>query len=465
MSGPCYKASRAGCARITQSVVSLGAPRGQLGTQPKTCVNKTCQSFCKVEGSTLGFGVIKNFTTSHSKGSIILSVRCGQSCSTLHGLCLRKDGPWDQGISPSVVFTEAIVFKVCDITDRSVILNWKTRGDTRCSCAIYFRVFRMMHPHEVLKLTPGQPDCFSGWWCHVQSLEPCSCSTRHWTSRVILNSKNSAHSMILVRQVHVKKTQYKYKHSTQNQLKMPRLTADILMNSDKSHKNDTRCCWTWPTFPAPLTQCFWISRQLIVLLQGAHRFAEGELSTWTCFLYLAWLIQMLWHDFFWCSRPMRFHEFVSWLIGFFGVGPYHILLLCNSRNGGSFYRLSPELIMTWFFPAHELKLVHNFLLEASLVSKLVFWTGPTAVELVPLHHSVIKKSNFPSFEGFRETFNMRESIKQKSTKKRCCKAKGRNTYAIAETKRVVKVSFAGFIFITDSRTHLKMMLATVVLDP
>ena len=187
---------------------------------------------------------------------------------------------------------------------------------------------------------------------------------------------------------------------------MPRLTADILMNSDKSHKNDTRCCWTWPTFPAPLTQCFWISRQLIVLLQGAHRFAEGELSTWTCLLYLAWLIQMLWHDFFWCSRPMRFHEFVSWLIGFFGVGPYHILLLCNSRNGGSFYRLSPELIMTWFFPAHELKLVHNY---------------------------------FPSFEGFRETFNMRESIKQKSTKKRCCKAKGRNTYAIAETKRVVKV--------------------------
>lgn len=90
--------------------------------------------------------------------------------------------------------------------------------------------------------------------------------------------------------------------------------------------------------------------------------------------------------------------------------------------------------MTWFFPAHELKLLQDFLLETSLVSKLVFWTGPTAGEPVPLQSFSHKERNLPSFEGFRETFNMRASIKQKLTKKRCCEAKGRNTYAIAENE-------------------------------
>ena len=114
----------------------------------------------------------------------------------------------------------------------------------------------------------------------------------------------------------------------------------------------------------------------------------------------------------------------------------------------------------------------------TLVLLLNFWTGPTAVQLVPLQSFSHGERNgtCPTLKdsGRRVTaiYAGKHQTEVVTRLLPCCMTKnaaGRQTDAIhmplLKTKRVVKVSFAGFTFITDSQTHLKMMLATVVLDP
>ena len=138
-----------------------------------------------------------------------------------------------------MVFTEAIVFKVCDdITDRNVIIG---RRDT--DAAVLKKTSLLDDAsHEVLELnplqstsaTPGQrATVFQAGDATFKALSRALAAQGIKPHVSYLTKNAAAHSMSLVRQVHVEKT--KYKSTTQNKsAKMPGLAAEMLMNSDKS---------------------------------------------------------------------------------------------------------------------------------------------------------------------------------------------------------------------------------------